>query len=238
MGIAIANSSSPPNAANTKVPTAKVRQHYPKSHISVSSFHSRATKTSRKVATVEATCPYLDVPTTIEQKWQGQNSTQSKPNLPNSLLIASILPSCQTKISSVLSWMFSRTLHHCGPSSSSLLASVSLWHAHSRAVVLHTVRRVSRNTRLCPLISYRFINVLDTVASSRESSFTSPLLLFSAIPIRHHLCRFPRPRPIQSCLVPPRIPTRSPVEFSDPSHRSNSDRGGMYCATVFWCRWM
>ena len=46
MGISIANISPPPKAANTKVPTAKGSQHCPKSHLSVSSLHSRATETS------------------------------------------------------------------------------------------------------------------------------------------------------------------------------------------------
>ena len=36
----------PPKADNTKVPIAKVSQHYHKSHLSVSSLHSRATETS------------------------------------------------------------------------------------------------------------------------------------------------------------------------------------------------
>ena len=46
MGIAIAKSSPPPKAANTKVPISKGSQHYPKSHLSVSSLHPRATETS------------------------------------------------------------------------------------------------------------------------------------------------------------------------------------------------
>ena len=115
VGIAIANSSPPPKAANTKVPTAKGSQHYPKSHLSVSSLHSRATETSRKVSTVESAWPYPAVPTTTEHQWQFQNATQSTPTLPTSILITSTLPSCQKKISSVLSWMLSRTLQHWVP---------------------------------------------------------------------------------------------------------------------------
>ena len=38
-------------------------------------------------------------------------------------------------------------------SSASLPTSVSLWHAHSRAVVFHTLHIGQINTRLCPLIS-------------------------------------------------------------------------------------
>ena len=34
------------------------------------------------------------------------------------------------------------------------------------------------------------------------------------------------------------IPTRSPGAFSEPSHRSNSYRVAIYCATVFWSRLM
>ena len=107
LAIAIAKSSPPPKAVNTKVTTAKGSQHYPKSHLSVSSLHSRATETSRKVSTVEDACSYLAGPTTIEQQWKAQNATQSTPTLPTS-----ILPSYQTTISSVLSWMLSRTLQH------------------------------------------------------------------------------------------------------------------------------
>ena len=33
-----------------------------------------------------------------------------------------------------------------------------------------------------------------------------------------------------------RIPTCAPGTLFDPSHRSNSDRVAMYCATVFWRR--
>ena len=46
IGIAIAKSSPPPKSANNKLPTAKVSQHYPKSHLSVLSLHYRATGTS------------------------------------------------------------------------------------------------------------------------------------------------------------------------------------------------
>ena len=88
MGITIANSSPPPKAANTKVPTSKGIQHYTKIHLSVSSLHSRATETSGKVSTAEAACPYLAGHTTTEQQWQDQNATQSTPTLPNSTLIS------------------------------------------------------------------------------------------------------------------------------------------------------
>ena len=33
-----------------------------------------------------------------------------------------------------------------------------------------------------------------------------------------------------------RIPTHAPGSLSEPSHRSNSDRVAIYCATVFWRR--
>ena len=55
--------------------------------------------------------PYLSSgPSTTEHQWQAQNSTQSTPTLPTSIPISSILPSCPMKISSVISWMLSRTL--------------------------------------------------------------------------------------------------------------------------------
>ena len=44
--IVIAKSFPPPKADNTKVPTGKGIQHYPKIHLSVSSLHSRYTETS------------------------------------------------------------------------------------------------------------------------------------------------------------------------------------------------
>ena len=60
--------------------------------------------------------PYLSSgPSTTGHQWQAQNSTQSTHTLPTSILISSILPSCPTKISSVLSWMLSITLQHWGP---------------------------------------------------------------------------------------------------------------------------
>ena len=58
-------------------------------------------------------------------------------------------------------------------SSSSQPVFVSQWHAHSREVVFHTLHRVQRDTIICPLIIYRLIRVLATVAPSQESSFTS-----------------------------------------------------------------
>ena len=105
LGIEISNSSPLQKAANTKVPTSKGSQHYPKSHLSVSFLQYHTTETSRKVSTVESVCPYPDEPTTTEQKWKYQNDTHSTPTLPTSILITSILPSCQTNISSVLSWI-------------------------------------------------------------------------------------------------------------------------------------
>ena len=57
VGIAMDNISSPSKAANTKVSTAKGIQYYPKTHLPVSSLHSRATGISRKVFTVESNCP-------------------------------------------------------------------------------------------------------------------------------------------------------------------------------------
>ena len=76
-----------PTAKGYQHPIAKGRQHYPKSHLSVSSLHSRSTETSRKVSTAEAACPYPDETNTIEHQWQDQKATQSTPTLPNSILI-------------------------------------------------------------------------------------------------------------------------------------------------------
>ena len=88
-------------------------------------------------------------------------------------------------------------------SSSSRPDSVSLWHAHSRRVVFHTLHKDQRDTIICNLISYRSLCVLTTVAPSRESSFTSPPSLLSPIPFRRRRCRFPLPCQIKSRLFPP-----------------------------------
>ena len=127
-GIAITKSSPPPKATNTQQP--KEAKTTPKatcqSHLS-----TPAPETSRKVSTVDMPAPIqmdlppqnssgrpktphshsppfqypylLAGPTTTEQKWQAQNATQSTPTLPTSILIYPILPSCPTKISSMLS---------------------------------------------------------------------------------------------------------------------------------------
>ena len=42
--------------------------------------------------------------------------------------------------------------------------SVSRWHAHSRVLVFHALHRGQRYTRLCPLISYRFLRCTLTFA--------------------------------------------------------------------------
>ena len=87
--------------------------------------------------------------------------------------------------------------------SSSRSDSVSLWHAQSRAVVFHTLNRVQRDNRLCSLIKSNYLRVLTTVAPYQESSFTSPLSLFSPTPFCRRRCCFPLPRQIRSCLFPP-----------------------------------
>ena len=115
VGIAIPKSSPPPKASNSKVPTSKGSQKYPKTHLTVSSLHSCATETPREVSTVESAFHYPDVPTTPEQQWQAQNSIHSTPIPPTSILINSILLSCQTNISSVLSCILSRNFHHLVP---------------------------------------------------------------------------------------------------------------------------
>ena len=109
VGIAIAKSSTLPKAANAQ--HTKAANTIPKatcpSHLSTPD-----PETFRKVSTVEATCPYPSGPTTTEQQWQAQNATQSTPTLPTFVLIYSILSSCLTKISSVLSRILSKTLQH------------------------------------------------------------------------------------------------------------------------------
>ena len=94
-------------------------------------------------------------------------------------------------------------------SSYSRPASVSQWHAHSRAVVFHTLHRIQRDTILCSVISYRFLCVIATVALPQEYSFTSPLSLFYPISLIR-LCRFPCPLQIKSRLFPPPHPHSHP----------------------------
>ena len=91
-------------------------------------------------------------------------------------------------------------------SSSYRPVSVSRWHAHSRAVVFHTLHRGQQDTIFCPLIIYRSLRVLATVAPSQESSFTYPPSLFSLIPFRRRLCCFPRLLHIMFRLLPPSHP--------------------------------
>ena len=110
---------------------------------------------------------------------------------------------------------------------------MSQWHAHSRAVVFHTLHRGQRDARLCPLISYRSLRCTLTFAPPRESSFTS--LRHSSPPSPSAVAASrPPARSIPTCSQH-HIPTRAPGAISDPSHRSNSDRVVMYYATLF-CR--
>ena len=115
VGISIANSSPPPNSANTKVPTVKGSQPYPKIHLSVSSLHSHDRETSRKVYTVESACLYLAGTTTTKHQYQAQKYTRYTPTIPTSILITPILSSCQKKISSVLLWILSIIINHWVP---------------------------------------------------------------------------------------------------------------------------
>ena len=120
-------------------------------------------------------------------------------------------------------------------SSSSLPASVSQWHMHSRAVVFHTLYRGQIDTRLCPLINYILLCCTLTFSLPRESSFTS---------LRHSYTSAPSDVASATSCAPTRsitacshhcIPNHDPGSLSNPLHRSNSDCIAMFCTTVF-CR--
>ena len=123
-------------------------------------------------------------------------------------------------------------------SSYSLPSYVYRWHAHSRAVVFHTLHRGQIDTRLCPLISHRSLRCTLTFALSRESLFTS--LRHSSPPSPSAVAAAAYRAPSRSITTSShhRIPTRAPGALYDPSHRSNSDCVAMYCATVFFRRLM
>ena len=115
---------------------------------------------------------------------------------------------------------------------------MSQWHAHSRAVVFHTLHRGQRDTWLCPLLvnfatlyflfCYSSPGVfLSSSCHSSPPSSSDTAIAYSRATARsipafsHH-----------------RIPTHAPGALSGPSHRSNSDYLAIYCVTVFWIRLM
>ena len=125
------------------------------------------------------------------------------------------------------------------PSSSSYrLASVYQWNAYSRVLVFHTLKRGQRYTIIFSLISYILLLFTLYCCSVPRVLLYFPPSLFSPPP-------FPLPQPPLPLTAPtpdklPPVPTTSsplvpPVALSDPSHRSNSYRVSMYCATVL-CR--
>ena len=93
---------------------------------------------------------------------------------------------------------------------SSQSVSISWWHAHSRAVVLHTLHKGQRDTRLRPFIYYRSLGCTLTFAPQWESSFTSlchssyppPSSLTTAAPMPL-LCQSPLVTTTASLLAPP-----------------------------------
>ena len=91
-------------------------------------------------------------------------------------------------------------------SSYSRTASVFIWHAHSRVVVLHTLYRGHRDTRLCPSISYRSLVVLLRLILPE-----SPLLLTSVniLPCPLLLSPLPLPAPPPGQLPP--VPTTASI---------------------------
>ena len=114
--------------------------------------------------------------------------------------------------------------------------SVYQWHVHSRAVVFHNLHRGQRDTRLCTLISYRLLRCTLTFDPPRESSITS--LHHSSPPYPSAVAAAASSKTVRSiptCSIHC-IPTCVLGALSNPSHRYNSDRVAMYCATVFWRR--
>ena len=113
---------------------------------------------------------------------------------------------------------------------------MSWWHAYSRAVVFCTLHRSQRYTRLCPLISYFCYVVLYLPLSQSRSIYLFPPSLLSLLLFCHRRFRLPRPCDVFTSCPHHRIQTRTPGSLSNPSHRFNSDRVAIYCATLFWRR--
>ena len=127
----------------------------------------------------------------------------------------------------------------CKSSSSNRPFSVSRWYAHIRTVVLHTLNRVQRGTRLCPYLTNCATLHLLLLPQFMES-FVLLLLIYSSI---LYLSASSAAAAVSLALdksIPAyyyhRIPTRSPCFLSAASQRSINDRVAIYCATVF-CLW-
>ena len=122
-------------------------------------------------------------------------------------------------------------------SSSYLPLYVSQWRAHSRVVVLHTLHRGQRDTRICPYL----INCTNfyplTFPHLRESSVLIPLLYFSIPSLSASVSdvSLAPSRSIPNCFHH-RIPPRSPWFLSAASQRSRSGRVSIYCASVLFLR--
>ena len=110
--------------------------------------------------------------------------------------------------------------------------SMSQYRAHSRVVVLHTLHRGQRDTRLCPYLAtfypFPFPHIWESsvliplLYSSIPSSSSSAAAAFSFAPNRpspafyHHI-----------------IPNRAPCFLSAVLHRSRIFRVAIYCETAF-----
>ena len=112
-------------------------------------------------------------------------------------------------------------------SSSSQPASVSWWHAHSRALVFHTLYRGQRDTRIYPWISYISLRFTLAFAPPRGSLFTS--LCHSSPPSTSAVAAAASRAPVRS--IPTcshhHTPTHAPRSLYDLSPRYNSDRLAM-----------
>ena len=89
-------------------------------------------------------------------------------------------------------------------------SSMSRWHAHCMALMLHTLYIGQRYTIPCPLISYRPLRCTHNFPPLRESSFT--YLCHSSPPSHSTVstaASAPPTRPIPTCSHH-RIPTRAP----------------------------
>ena len=111
---------------------------------------------------------------------------------------------------------------------------MSQWHAHSRAVVFHTLHRGQRDARLCPLISYRSL-----LCTCYGCSVPRVLLYLPSFTLLLHPLPPPLiPRQIKPPCSHQGIPTRATGALSNPSQRSNSDCVVSYRDTMFWIRLM
>ena len=119
--------------------------------------------------------------------------------------------------------------------------SMYQWHAHSRAVVFHTLHRGQRYARICPYLVYCATLYPLPLPQLQESSVLTPLIYYTRPPSSAFAAA------VTISIYPVRsspacshhhIPTCAPQLISAASHISRIGRVEIYCATVFRLRQM